>query len=88
MIWDRNEVILPAHGAFPELLSAAETGWQFPPGDTDALADALQQALSDEPRRRAYGQRGRHFVLTERSADLVAKQTAQVLEQICQKARK
>lgn len=81
-------VVLPAHGAFPELLAAAETGWQFPPGDTDALADALQQALDDESRRAAYGQRGRQFVLAERNAEVVAKQTAQVLEQICKKARK
>ncbi len=81
-------VILPAHGAFPELLAAANTGWQFPPGDTDALAEALHQVLADEPRRLAAGQRGRQFIFQHRTAEKTAEQTAQVLQQIWRSARR
>lgn len=81
-------VVFPAHGAFPELLAAAKTGWQFPPGDTDGLAEVLKHVLSDEPRRRAAGEIGRQFVLEQRNANRCAEQTALVLEQIWRDANR
>ncbi|ABC24170.1 glycosyltransferase family 4 protein [Rhodospirillum rubrum] len=47
-------VIAPAHGAAPEILKTGATGWLVPPGDAEALAEALDQALSmDEASRQS-----------------------------------
>lgn len=46
-------VIASKLGGFAETIAAGETGWLFPPGDVEALAIALKEALalSDEQRR-------------------------------------
>lgn len=46
-------VVAPAHGAAPELLLPAVTGWLFTPGDPVSLAQAIQRALALSPRERA-----------------------------------
>jgi glycosyltransferase involved in cell wall biosynthesis len=81
-------VVLPAEGAFPELLAAAGAGWQFPPRDTDALAETLHRALADGPQRMAAAQIGRQFVLEHRNAERTADETIRVLNQIWQAAQR
>ena len=46
-------VIVPNHGAGPELLLPGETGWLVPPSNPAALAAALDAALKLEPDQRA-----------------------------------
>lgn len=46
-------VIATDHGGTKETILEGETGWLTPPGDADALADALQEALSLDIRARA-----------------------------------
>jgi glycosyltransferase involved in cell wall biosynthesis len=61
-------VVLPAHGAFPELASATGGCVLVPPNDPAALADCLRALLQDEPRRRALGASGQAAV-TQRFTD-------------------
>ncbi len=45
-------VIASRIGAAPEIIREGETGWLVPPGNPEALADALQTALSLTPEER------------------------------------
>lgn len=45
-------VIATDHGGSRETVLPGETGWLVPPGDPDALADALDEALKLTPQRR------------------------------------
>lgn len=73
-------VVQPAHGAFPELLSATGGGRLVPPGDAEALARALHELLTDHPARAALGQVGRQRVLKEFGAERMAAATLAVYE--------
>lgn len=75
-------VIQPAHGVFPELVAATQGGILFPPGDSDALADACAQLLLDPPLRRQIAERGRQAVLQNHSARVTAEQTLAVLQSL------
>lgn len=46
-------VIAAAHGGALETVRDGETGWLVPPGDADALATAIRQALGSSPAERA-----------------------------------
>jgi glycosyltransferase involved in cell wall biosynthesis len=46
-------VIATAHGGALETVRPGETGWLVPPGDADALAEALAAALALQPDQRA-----------------------------------
>lgn len=48
-------VVAAAIGQLRELVRAGETGLLVPPGDADALADAVRALAEDEARRRALG---------------------------------
>lgn len=41
--------ILPAHGAFPELIASLGIGHLYNPGHKDGLADSLRTAITSEP---------------------------------------
>ncbi|ABS24545.1 glycosyltransferase family 4 protein [Anaeromyxobacter sp. Fw109-5] len=51
-----------AHEAVPEIVGDAETGLLVPPGDADALAEALRRLLAEPERARVMGARGRERV--------------------------
>ena len=51
-------------GGNRELVYQGENGWLIPPGDPDALAAALEEALGDAVRREAFGDKGRRMVAT------------------------
>lgn len=44
-------IVLPAHGAFPEILSRTGGGILYPPGDTTALVESLHTMICDKERR-------------------------------------
>jgi glycosyltransferase involved in cell wall biosynthesis len=77
-------VVQPKHGHFPELIEEIGGGVCVPPGDPTALADALDQLLTDEPRRRQLAEqawvqvRQRHDlpVLARVSGELLASLVA------------
>jgi glycosyltransferase involved in cell wall biosynthesis len=75
-------VVLPAHGAFPELLEASGGGVLVEPGSIDGLAAGIEGLLRDPARRRELGRRGREVVLREYSADATAAETERVYEEV------
>jgi glycosyltransferase involved in cell wall biosynthesis len=58
-------VIASSVTGVPELVIEGETGWLVPPGDAEALSEALQEVAADRPRARALAERGRERVLAE-----------------------
>lgn len=52
-------VVAPAAGGPLDLVTPGVTGTLVPPGDADALADAVAELVADPRRRRAYGVAGR-----------------------------
>lgn len=52
-------VVASAAGGVPELIADGETGFLFPPGDAQALADRLVTLCRDPELRRRIGDRGR-----------------------------
>ena len=68
-------MVLPEHGAFPELIADSESGVLVRPDDPEHLAEQLNSLLDDEPRRKTLGDAGRRAVLEHRSAEAMAKQT-------------
>ncbi|HVR29091.1 MAG TPA: glycosyltransferase family 4 protein [Thermoanaerobaculia bacterium] len=73
-------VVLPAHGAFPELIEATGGGVLVEPGSVDALASGIEGLLRDRARRRELGARGREAVMREYSADAAAAETEKLWE--------
>jgi glycosyltransferase involved in cell wall biosynthesis len=60
-------VIASKVGQMPYTLEAGRSGWLVPPGDVNALADALADALSDPARLASMGQAARARVLSHYS---------------------
>jgi glycosyltransferase involved in cell wall biosynthesis len=52
-------VVASAVGGLPEIVVEGETGRVVPPGDAEALADALVELASDLPRAATMGLAGR-----------------------------
>jgi glycosyltransferase involved in cell wall biosynthesis len=72
-------VVQPAHGHFPELIEEIGGGVCVPPGDATALADALDQLLSDEPRRRQLAQQGWEQVRQRHDLPVLAHVSGELL---------
>ena len=66
-------VVATPVGGTPELVVDGETGLLVPPGDADALTEALAALLGDPDRARRLGEAGRERVLAEFSAARAAE---------------
>lgn len=75
-------VVMPRHGALPELLEATRGGLLCEPEDPQSLADRLAELLADPGQARAIGQRGRQAVLANFSEDRMAREVALVYERV------
>lgn len=73
-------VVKPAHGAFPELVGATGGGLLVPPDDPAALAAGLRRVLDDHDFREAAGKAGEAAVRERFTAEVMARDTAAVLE--------
>jgi glycosyltransferase involved in cell wall biosynthesis len=67
-------VVQPRTGAFPELIEATAGGVTYE-GDSNALAAALEELLSNPERARSLGQAGRRATLEKFSAEAMARAT-------------
>jgi glycosyltransferase involved in cell wall biosynthesis len=83
----RVPVVLPDHGAFPEIVARTEGGVLVPPGDVDALASELRALQADPARRRALGSRGARGVREEYSAERMAERALAVYAEAIAEAR-
>jgi glycosyltransferase involved in cell wall biosynthesis len=79
-------VVQPEHGAFPELLHGTGGGVLFPPGDPVALARALGDLLTDNARRKTFGEQGRAAVHASFNAPAMARHTLAALSRIRERA--
>jgi glycosyltransferase involved in cell wall biosynthesis len=73
-------VVLPAHGAFPELLQRTGGGVLFEPGSAHALAESLDQLIADTERRLQLAAQGAEAVAQYYSASAMADATLAALE--------
>ena len=74
-------VVLPSHGAFPELLAATGGGRLVTPNDPIALADELEKTLLDQPGRHRLGHDGAKIVHERYNAEVMARMTLDVLSE-------
>lgn len=65
-------VVEPDHGAFPELLQSTGGGLLFPPEDSNALAERLDQMLTDPNTRRTLAETGWRNVHTHHGSEGMA----------------
>ncbi|WP_119167647.1 glycosyltransferase family 4 protein [Algihabitans albus] len=76
-------VVASDHGGAPEQLLVNETGLVYPPGDLDALAEALREALAlDETARSALAERAIARVRTHFSKDAMCNGTLAVYREV------
>lgn len=71
-------VVLPAHGAFPELIADTHGGVLHAPDDPAALAEALKPLLRDRQAAAAMGLRGQQAVRDRYHADAMARRTMEL----------
>ncbi|HEY8188551.1 MAG TPA: glycosyltransferase family 4 protein [Pyrinomonadaceae bacterium] len=69
-------------GGLPEVVEDGVTGILVPPGNADALADAIVQLLRDPDLRARLGHAGRERVRSEFTIDRVVSQTLAVYESV------
>jgi glycosyltransferase involved in cell wall biosynthesis len=77
-------VVATRVGGVPELVEDNTTGFLVPPGNSQALATALQGLIKDRGLRRAMGEAGREKALKEFSLDRMLKETLRVYEEVLQ----
>lgn len=75
-------VVQPDHGSFPELIEATQGGVLFPANNPTYLAEAVLKLLRDAEHRQRLGQQGRQAVNAKFTADVMAKATLAVLENV------
>ncbi len=80
-------VVVPDHGAFPELLAATGGGVTYPAGDDGALVAALAALADDAPRRRELGRRGQAAVQAHFTAERMAADTWALYERLARLRR-
>lgn len=75
-------LVLPRHGAFPELIECTGGGLLCEPNNPADLARKLQDLLTDRHRARRFAEKGRQAVLNEFNVDRQAREMTGVIEHI------
>jgi len=70
---------IPSHGA---MIEDGVNGFLVPPGNAEALAEAMIKVLTDRPLAARMGRRGRKIALEQFSLHRMAKQTERVYEDV------
>jgi N-acetyl-alpha-D-glucosaminyl L-malate synthase BshA len=79
-------VIATNVGGLPEVVVSGETGYLFPVGDVDAMAEAAVRLLQDEPLRRAMGEAGRRRAVESFSQEVIVGQYRALYERVTQRS--
>jgi glycosyltransferase involved in cell wall biosynthesis len=75
-------VVLPAHGAFPEMVQATGGGVLHSPETPQALADALVQLMTDRPAAARLGLAGQRVVHRDYEASGMAAKTLELYRRL------
>ena len=76
-------IIATDHGGARETVEDGVTGWRYPPGDAEALAQAAQRALTlDDSGREHMGLAGRARILQRFSTEGMQRATLEVYERV------
>ncbi len=75
-------VVLPAHGAFTELVESAGGGLLVAPDSLDELADGLTRVLTDHTFRARAGRAGEAAVRERFTAEVMARETVALIERV------
>ncbi len=75
-------VVASRVGGIPELVDDGVTGLLVPPGDANALADAIIALLGDAARRERMGRRGREKAVAEYSVEKIMARTLAFYERV------
>ncbi|MEM7685114.1 MAG: glycosyltransferase family 4 protein [Pseudomonadota bacterium] len=76
-------VIATSHGGARETVAHGESGWLYPPGDSEVLAATIHQALEMDPSARAHmGLAGRARIHTSYTVSAMQRATLDVYEQV------
>lgn len=75
-------VVLPSHGAFPELIEQTGAGVLVPPEDPIQLARTMEQLLDDPVRRAHLGKQGHAAMRGHRSDQAMADATFELYESL------
>jgi len=71
----RLPVIATRVGGTPEIVRPDQNGWLVPPGDAEALAEAMAAVMADPERARRFGGAGRQLVESEYAMERIADRT-------------
>ncbi|MEN9207706.1 MAG: glycosyltransferase family 4 protein [Gloeomargarita sp. GMQP_bins_120] len=82
----RRPIVATRVGAIPEIVVHGQTGLLVPPGDPQALAQAVSQLLLDGSLRRQLGEAGYQRLLREFSVEKMLDRTVGVYEFLLSKA--
>jgi len=74
-------VVLPAHGAFPELIEQSGGGILYEPGNSEQLADGLESLSRDSEKRRELGSAGQKHVFEFRNSASMGESTSKLIKQ-------
>ncbi|BBO33777.1 glycosyltransferase family 4 protein [Lacipirellula parvula] len=75
-------VVLPAHGAFPELLADTGGGVLHEPLSPDDLAAKLAAMLADSQAAAGFGERGRQAIVDRYQAETMARRTLELYRRL------
>ena len=75
--------VLPAHGAFPEMIADTGGGVLFEPGDPAALAAALKRMILDRDFAAECGRRAQQVVHERYNAEVMARRMIELYERLC-----
>ncbi|HEX5446945.1 MAG TPA: glycosyltransferase, partial [Pirellulales bacterium] len=81
-------VVLPEHGAFPELIAQTGGGLLHKPGDPAALAAVLKRLLLDRKLTAELGARGKQAVARDYTAEVMAERTLELYQQVSKAAQR
>jgi glycosyltransferase involved in cell wall biosynthesis len=74
-------VVAAELGEIPHCVRAGETGFLYPPGDAEALADGLAALIADRERAAALGRNGREHVMRHHTWAANARTVVELAEQ-------
>ena len=80
-------VVLPAHGAFPEMIDATGGGILVPPKNPRAWADAIESLIRKPDHRLTLSQQGQQAVHLYRNSASMAASTGEVIRNVLEKRR-